>query len=88
MSDFFTPGFTPKTKAVRPYGCCNPPRVLSSAVNGLARPASAIGVGIGHTCALLDTGAVQCWGDNQSGQIGDGTVGGIRTAPKSVVGIP
>jgi alpha-tubulin suppressor-like RCC1 family protein len=57
-------------------------------VIGLARPASAIGVGIGHTCALLDTGAVQCWGDNQSGQIGDGTVGGIRTAPKSVVGIP
>lgn len=33
----------------------------------------AIAVGGGHSCARKNTGAVVCWGQNQTGQLGNGT---------------
>lgn len=32
-----------------------------------------VAAGVGHTCAVTDSGAVRCWGHNGSGALGDGT---------------
>ncbi|MDZ4278111.1 MAG: dockerin type I domain-containing protein [Dehalococcoidia bacterium] len=34
---------------------------------------TAVAAGSAHTCAVLDSDNVHCWGNNSSGQIGDGT---------------
>jgi LPXTG-motif cell wall-anchored protein len=42
-------------------------------VTGLTTGVTAIAAGWAHTCALLTTGAVKCWGENDYGQLGDNT---------------
>ena len=39
---------------------------------GSGRTATAITAGSRHTCAILDTGTVSCWGSNLFGQLGNG----------------
>jgi prepilin-type N-terminal cleavage/methylation domain-containing protein len=43
-----------------------------------------ISTGVSHTCALLADGTVRCWGNNTSGQLGDGTTT-LRSNPVRVL---
>lgn len=45
-----------------------------------------IAAGALHSCAVLDTGQVQCWGANDDGQLGNGTLA-TTNAPQVVQGI-
>jgi alpha-tubulin suppressor-like RCC1 family protein len=59
--------------------------VIVKNANGTARLAriTAISTGGNHTCARISDGTARCWGDNSSGELGDGT----RTSRKLPVSV-
>ena len=56
----------------------NTPTLTSSL--GMGRKAVAVSSGSYHTCAILDNGAVSCWGWGETGQLGNG-VQSDKTVP-------
>jgi alpha-tubulin suppressor-like RCC1 family protein len=58
------------------------PQVVVS-INTAAR----IGTGGWQSCARLQSGDVRCWGDNQYGAVGDGTLVD-QASPQTVTGLP
>ena len=55
-------------------------------VVGLSSGVSSVTAGSGFSCATTDAGAAKCWGSNNFGQIGDGTLLD-RLTPVDVVGL-
>ena len=55
-------------------------------VAGLSSGVVSVAGGIDHSCALTTAGAVKCWGDNEGGEVGDGTTT-ERWTPVDVVGL-
>ena len=53
------------------------------AVPSLTSGVAAVSAGVAHTCALTTAGAVKCWGDNQYGELGDGSTSN-RNEPTAV----
>jgi len=49
--------------------------------------ATQVAAGGGHSCALLATGHVMCWGSNTDGQLGNSAAGEISAVPVEVTGI-
>ena len=57
-------------------------------VIGLSSGVASIYAGGGHTCAVLTSGDVKCWGGDGYGQIGDGVAGNFgRETPTDVMGL-
>ena len=63
-------------------------RFTPTPVSLLDAPATELAMGNSHTCALLEDGTVQCWGDNSVGQLGDGTTTSALTRTVTVQGLP
>ncbi len=52
----------------------NEQRLLPASVEPFAAADIQLAAGATHTCSLLESGGVDCWGANGDGQIGDGSI--------------
>jgi len=98
VSEEGTPGICESNGSCSFYdSSCQPTlrRYPDGASGGLANTCVAMGkacvvqlsMGTSHSCALRTDGAVFCWGLNDEGQVGDGTVAD-KAVPTQVQGLP
>jgi alpha-tubulin suppressor-like RCC1 family protein len=59
---------------------CSPDKTTVSCDDPGYATIKAVSSGTTHTCVLLSSGGVRCWGGNEVGQLGDGTTNS-RTSP-------
>jgi alpha-tubulin suppressor-like RCC1 family protein len=62
--------------------CSKTPVAVTTATGPLTN-VTAITTGYGHACALLGSGALDCWGSNSDGQLGNGDPTGPDLCPSS-----
>jgi len=71
-----------------PSGASSPNQPSPVPVEGI-ETAESVAVGTHHACAILEDGSVRCWGENKSGQLGNGEQGheASRATPVEVRGL-
>ncbi len=57
------------------------------AVRGLSEGGISLAAGFSHTCAVLRSSRVVCWGSAVGGRLGEGTLAGDSTRPREVFGL-
>jgi alpha-tubulin suppressor-like RCC1 family protein len=62
-----------------PNNSSSPVNVRDAALAAIISGAESISLGVDHACATVN-GAALCWGNNSSGQLGDGTISNAPTA--------
>lgn len=62
-----------------------PIAVLNPAGSAPLSGVAALAAGYDHACALSTEGTVLCWGSNSTGQMGNGTEGGVSNLPTPVL---
>ncbi|MDI3290533.1 hypothetical protein [Polyangium sp. 15x6] len=62
------------------------PKTTPTAISGIT-DAVAVATGYEHSCALLSSGEVECWGQNYYGQLGHGSTGSYEASPVTVSGL-
>jgi alpha-tubulin suppressor-like RCC1 family protein len=71
----------------------SPEQALVPVTAGLVVGATQVSVGEAEVCTIVGgtiaspNGGVECWGNNDDGQLGNSTNGGVRSAPAAVTGL-